>query len=101
MARLIGSGRALDDLERLTAFLIASDAQEALGTVGLIEEAILVLQRHPLIGRPVESDLRELMISRGRSGYAALYSFEAQQDAVLILSIRHQRDAGLAWLDQD
>jgi len=59
------------------------------------------LQRHPLIGRPVESDLPELIISRGRSGYAALYSFEEHQDAVLILSLRHQREAGLVWQDED
>ena len=95
MARLIYSDRALDDLDRLNDFLIASDPRLAQETIGLIEEAILVLQRHPLIGRLAESDLRELIISRGRSGYAALYSFEADQDAVFILSIRHQREAGL------
>ena len=91
MARLIYSERALDDLERLHDFLIESDPEAAIATVGLIEEAVLVLQRHPLIGRPAESNLRELVISRGRSGYAALYSFEPHDDAVLILSIRHQR----------
>jgi plasmid stabilization system protein ParE len=63
-------------------------------TMELIEEAVAVLRRHPLIGRPVESDLRELVISRGKTGYVALYSFEADQDAVLILAIRHQREAG-------
>lgn len=100
MARLIYSDRALDDLDRLNDFLIESDPRAAKATVGLIEEAILVLQRHPLIGRPAESDLRELIISRGRTGYAALYSFEADQDVVLILSIRHQREAGLTWRDE-
>jgi plasmid stabilization system protein ParE len=63
-------------------------------TVELIEEAVTILKRHPLIGRPVELNLRELIISRGKTGYVALYSFEADQDAVLILSIRHQREAG-------
>jgi plasmid stabilization system protein ParE len=38
--------------------------------------------------------LRELVISRGRTGYVALYSFEEDRDAVLILAIRHQREAG-------
>jgi plasmid stabilization system protein ParE len=63
---------------------------------GLIysEQAVAVLMRHPLIGRPVEFDLRELVISRGRTGYVALYSFEEERDAVLILAIRHQREAG-------
>jgi len=101
LARLIYSERALDDLERLQDFLIASDPQAAMEAVGLVEEAISVLRRHPLIGRPVESDLRELVISRGRSGYAALYSVEVHQDAVLVLSIRHQREAGLPRQDED
>ena len=94
MARLIYSERALLDLEKLVDFLIETDVVVALETVDLIEEAVSILEHHPLIGRPVESDLRELVISRGRTGYVALYGFEAKQDAVLILSIRHQREAG-------
>ena len=94
MARLIYSARALADLERLTDFLVETDPPAALATIELIEEAVAVLRRHPLIGRPVETELRELVISRGRSGYVALYSFEQVYDAVLILAIRHQREAG-------
>ncbi len=94
MAKLSYSGRALADLERLTDFLIEADPKAALETVGLIEEAVGLLARHPLIGRPVEHPLRELVISRGRTGYVALYSFEEERDAVLILAIRHQREAG-------
>ena len=94
MAGLIYSAHALADLERLTDFLIASDPNAALSTVVLIEEAVEILKRHPLIGRPVEPPLRELVISRGRTGYLALYSFEPVEQIVLILSIRHQRELG-------
>ena len=94
MARLIYSGQALKDLERLADFLLDSDPASANVTVGLIEDAILVLKRHPLIGRPVESGMRELVISRGRGGYLALYSYEAAIDIAFILAIRHQREAG-------
>jgi plasmid stabilization system protein ParE len=94
LARLIYAARALADLERLTDFLIESDPKAALKTVTLIEEAIALLERHPMIGRPVEPPLRELVISRGKSGYLALYSFESVEDAVLILAIRHQRELG-------
>jgi plasmid stabilization system protein ParE len=62
--------------------------------VDLITEAVQVLENHPLIGRSVEQGLRELVISRGKSGYVALYSHEPEQDAVLVLSVRHQREAG-------
>ena len=101
MAKLIYSGRALADLERLSDFLAESDPVAATETVGLIEEAIAVLRRHPLIGRPVEHELRELLISRGRTGYVALYSFEESQEAVLIHAIRHQREAGYLGQNED
>ena len=94
MARLIFSQTALADLEKLTDFLIETDPSAAAETVDLIQEATSILKRHPLIGRLVESDLRELIISRGKTGYVALYSYVADQDAVLILAIRHQREAG-------
>ena len=94
MARLIYSGQALAALERLTDFLIESDPAAATETVDLITEAVEVLANHPLIGRPTEHGLRELLISRGRSGYVALYSYERREDVVLVLAIRHQREAG-------
>lgn len=94
MAKLIYALRALDDLERLTDFLLQTDPVAAGDALELIEEAVAILERHPLIGRAVERGLRELVISRGNTGYAALYSFEAEHDAVLILSLRHQREAG-------
>lgn len=101
MAKLIYSGRALADLERLTDFLIKTNPSAAEETLGLIEEAVELLRRHPLIGRPVEYELRELVISRGRTGYVALYGFEEDRDAVLILAIRHQREAGYWGQDED
>ncbi|HSI60462.1 MAG TPA: type II toxin-antitoxin system RelE/ParE family toxin [Ideonella sp.] len=94
MAALIYAEQALADLERFTDFLLESDPAAASETLGLIEEAVSLLERHPLVGRPVEHGLRELVISRGRSGYLALYSFEEAADTVLVLALRHQREAG-------
>ena len=65
-----------------------------LETLQIIASAIDVLEQHPLVGRPVEHRMRELVISRGRSGYLALYRFERQQELVLVLAVRHQREAG-------
>lgn len=94
MARLIYTERALADLDRLTDFLVQAEPVAGMETVDLIAEAVQVLGHHPLIGRPAEHGLRELVISRGRSGYLALYSYESDQDVVLVLSVRHQREAG-------
>ena len=65
-----------------------------LATLDLIEEAITILVRHPLIGRLAEHDLRELVISHDKTGYIALYSYKAEEDAILILAVRHQREVG-------
>jgi addiction module RelE/StbE family toxin len=94
LAELIYSGQALSDLDRLTDFLLEADPASAPDTAALIIEAVEVLANHPLIGRPVEDGLRELIISHGRSGYVALYSYEEAEDTVLLLAIRHQREAG-------
>jgi plasmid stabilization system protein ParE len=94
LAELIYSGRALTDLGRLTDFLLDVDPASANETAGLIIEAVEVLNNHPLIGRPVEEGLCELLVSRGQSGHVALYSYEEAEDVVLILAIRHQREAG-------
>ena len=94
MAQVIYAARALSDLGRLTDFLLQLEPAAALETVGLITEAVRVLENHPLIGRSAEQGLRELVISRGESGYVALYSHELEQDTVLVLSVRHQREAG-------
>lgn len=96
MARVIYTDRAFSDVARLTDFLMETEPAAALETVDLITEAVQVLENHPLIGRPAEQGLRELVISRGKSGYLALYSYEEPKDTVLVLSIRHQREAGFA-----
>ena len=40
--------------------------------------------------------LRELVIGRGSRGYVALYSYVVELDAVFVLAIRSQREAGYA-----
>ena len=84
---------ALADLVRLADFLLANEPVAAAETASLIEEAVQVLRNHPLIGREAEEGMRELMVSRGRSGYVVMYSIEqAAEEVVLVLAIRHQRE---------
>lgn len=94
MARIIYAARALADLERVTEFLLETEPVAASETAGLITSAIETLANHPLIGRAYSTDIRELVISRGRTGYVALYRFMPAHDLVAILSIRHQRESG-------
>jgi plasmid stabilization system protein ParE len=94
VATLLFAPRALDDLDRLAEFLLEQSQRAANETGRLIIEALDALKRHPLVGRPVELGLRELLISRGRSGYIALYRYDPGADAVLVLRVRHQREGG-------
>ena len=75
MVKIVYAQQAVNDLLRLTDFLIESNPTAALATIDLIEEAIMLLERHQLIGRLIDDALRELIISRGKSGYVALYSY--------------------------
>ena len=75
-------------------FLHESDDPLAGELLDFILDALEVLTHQPGIGRPVEDGLRELIISRRRSGYLARYAWDDAQDLVLIARIRHQREVG-------
>jgi len=94
VAEVVYSRRAFSDLERLADFLVRDAPKAVSAAIEVIRDGIEILARHPLVGRPCEEGLRELLISYGKSGYVALYSYEQRQDVVLILVLRHQREAG-------
>ena len=98
MIELVYAAQALRDLERLGDFLLETDPQAAQDTAVLILEALEILVQHPEIGRKVHFGQRELVISRGRTGYLALYRFLPHIDRILILALRHQREAGYKGL---
>ncbi len=85
---------ALQDILRLSDFLAQKNDVWAAETGELIMSAIEILQEHPEVGRPLGDGKRELVISRGKSGYLALYQFNPALDQVLILRLRHQRESG-------
>ncbi len=92
MTRLVFAPRALQDMERLADFLRENEPVSASKTVSIFISGLSVLKLHPLVGRIVERGYRELLISRGRTGYVALYTYDVVSDTALILAIRHQRE---------
>ncbi len=94
MTRWLVSEDAAQDLEALVDFLRTHQAEYAVETIDLILNALNILKQHPHIGRLVQNQLRELIISRGKTGYVALYEYDEAADVVLVLAIRHQREAG-------
>ena len=94
MAKLRYSSRATRDLERLARFLYQENLKEAAKTIPLIISAVDALAFHPRIGRPYGLAVRELVISRGKTGYVALYRYDEIRDVARVLAIRHQRELG-------
>jgi len=94
VAQVVYSARALDHIQRAFQFLRDQNPAAALNAVEAIHSAALHLAAHPLVGRRLEGELRELIISYGRTGYMALYRFVVERDDVRVLAIRHQREMG-------
>jgi plasmid stabilization system protein ParE len=94
VATVVYSARALDDLERAFEYIAQNDPSTALDAATAIQSAVSTLAAHPLIGRRIDRELRELVISFGKSGYVALYRFLPHLEVVRVLAIRHQRELG-------
>jgi len=81
-------------VERAFEFLRKENPEAAVAAAQAIRSAIDNLGTHPLLGRRIHGDIRELVISYGATGYIALYRFLVPQDEIRILAIRHQREIG-------
>jgi plasmid stabilization system protein ParE len=94
VASVVYSARSLSHLERAFEFLIRESPEAAIAAAEAIRSAVEHLAAHPLIGRRVHGEIRELVISYGQTGYVALYRFVVARDEVRLLAIRHQREIG-------
>lgn len=95
MPRLIWTRTAQQAITCLHRFLADQDAAAARRAIQSIRAGVNVLVRQPRLGRPVDDldpAFREWLIDFGDSGYVVLYRVD--DDAVTILTIRHQREAG-------
>ena len=92
MATVVYAGRALDHLEQAFDFIRRENPAAAGAAIRAIISAVTLLAEHPLAGRRVHADIRELVISFGATGFVALYRFAPLRQEVRILAIRHQRE---------
>jgi len=94
MAKIVYSRNAPANVERLFRFLAAKKPDAARRAFRTIRDKINFLARHPCLGRidHEEPDERELLIAFGDSGYVARYRLDG--NTVIILAIRHAREAG-------
>ena len=94
MARIELAGAIGDDFEQILEHLFRYDVRNPASRLEEIVESIDILKRSPMIGRPLPSGLRELIVGRGSRGYVALYRYVAESDVVFVLAIRSQHEAG-------
>ena len=94
MSRIELAPEVGDDLERIFDHLGQHNVDDIPSRIREIIHAIDVLDKNPLIGRPVHADMRELVIGRQSRGYVALYRYVAEIDTVFVLALRSQREAG-------
>lgn len=96
MPQVIITEGAVQGLLRCRRFLVGKNPQAAVRSGQAIEHHFALLEIEPEIGRSRDdlSELRELVIPFGDSGYVALYRFDKNADLVFVLAFRHQKEAG-------
>ncbi|WP_072294378.1 type II toxin-antitoxin system RelE/ParE family toxin [Nitrosovibrio sp. Nv17] len=96
MPQVVVTEGARQGLTRCRRFLAAKAPEAARRAGQIIERQFLLLEKTPDMGRPLPElpELRELVITFGDSGYAALYRHEPVDDRVYVLAFRHRKEAG-------
>ena len=95
MPQVTLSSNALRNLDRLLIFLKPKNPAATRRAAQAIKKTLKLLEDNPEMGRVIEDmpeDYREVVIDFGKDGYLARYSFDSDEDVVVILAIRHQRE---------
>jgi plasmid stabilization system protein ParE len=91
--KLVVTGSALADIERLHAFLKNKNRAAAQHVVSVLDGAMQSLRTAPERGRRSDvSGARELIVPFGRSAYVLRYVYSAAQDEIIVFRIWHGRE---------
>lgn len=93
--RLTYTSQAIDQLEKIKDVLMEKNPVAGKRVIEVIRIALGKLAQNPELGRPMLEFLgfRELVIGFGNQGYVVKYHYLSGAD-VVVLAIRHQREAG-------
>jgi plasmid stabilization system protein ParE len=96
MAQVVVSAKAAIRIAEIREFYDEKDPEVAARAMTAILTAFRPLEKFGAMGRPAieNPQLRELVIPFGNTGFMALYRLDRERDRVVILAIRHQREAG-------
>jgi plasmid stabilization system protein ParE len=90
--KIIVAQAAAADLARLHDFLADKSPAAANRAAAALIVAIRSLDTFPERGRPFGSNIRELVVPFGRSGYVLRYAFREHDDEVVVLRIWQSRE---------
>lgn len=101
MPRIVFTANATANLAELVAFLRQKSPLAAVRAVSRIRQGLGILVHQPQIGVPVPDQpyQRNLPISFGAAGYVARYRYHPDGGEVVVLAIRHTRQAGYTGLE--
>lgn len=84
---------AVEDVERLRAFLDQNNPGAAQRALASIWTAIERLQEFPDMGMRTDADIRQIVVRFGASGYIVRYAAVRGDGDILITRIWHGREA--------
>ena len=85
---------AVEDIERLRAFLDHANPGAARRALALILAAIEKLQDFPALGMPTDDpEIRQIVIRFGASGYIVRYVILPETADILVTRVWHGREA--------
>lgn len=96
MPQVVITQKAAAGLNRCRQFLYEVNPSISFQAAQIIQHHFSLLQESPEMGRvvDVEHELRELIIPFGQSGYVALYVIDGLNKKIMVLSFKHQKEAG-------
>ena len=93
MPKIVYTEKFIDDFEHIHTFLNEKNPLAAQRLAGLLAEKLALLSTIPK-AFTFFGDYRLYLLEFSSSGYAILYDFNEDADVLVVLRIKHQKEAG-------
>jgi len=92
--KLVFLPEAVEDIDRLYAFLLPDSPLAAQKAMLAIDEGLAMLQENPFMGPKMEDrpDYRQLYVPFGKSAYVLRYRIHQEQDTLAVVRVWHGRE---------
>jgi plasmid stabilization system protein ParE len=108
MAKITLHARVIARLHEIEEFYQSIDEELASRALNTLFRWFEKISKNPAIGRLQlsfpdirQAEVREAVVPFGQSGFIALYRYLKEQDEIIILALRHQRERGFREVDFD